>query len=326
MGGSRAGPMAIAATIGGVATLKPLPAADVDPAEPPPAPPPVVNLRGERAGLAIARFRSGHAALVLGGRFTDLPLARAAALPRDTLRFDPVSGLFGLAFAARAGGLTADPLRRRALSMAIDRDRIAHMLAVPGWIQTTSVVALGTPEIARPVMPDWTGLPLADRQAQARAIVAGWRGTGKPIPPLRVALPDGPGARQLFGLLAADWRAIGLDAVPVDPDDESADLRLIDEVAPADVASFYLRAFACERGVPCSAVADAVLIAARETPSLAERQARLAQADAMIDQVVPFIPLGAPVRWSLVAPTLDLYRDSPRGLHPLNELRSPFKR
>ena len=52
----------------------------------------------------------------------------------------------------------------------------------------------------------------------------------------------------------------------------------------------------------------------------------LTQADALITQTVPFIAFGPPIRWSLVAQRLDLYRDSPRAFHPLNELRSPPKR
>ena len=68
------------------------------------------------------------------------------------------------------------------------------------------------------------------------------------------------------------------------------------------------------------------LIAARYAPTLAERSVLLTQADALIAQTTPFIALGPPIRWSLVAPDLDLYRDSPRGLHPLNELHGPLKR
>jgi len=130
---------------------------------------------------------------------------------------------------------------------------------------------------------------------------------------------------MLFALIADDWRRIGVRAIAVAPGDP-ADLRLVDAVAPADVASFYLRAFACDQHVPCTAVSDQVLIAARFAPTLAERAVLLTQADALITQNTPFIALGAPIRWSLVAADLDLYRDSPRGIHPLNELRSPLKR
>ena len=60
-----------------------------------------IRLRGERAGLAVARFTTRQADLVIGGTIGDLPIARAADLPRNALVFDPVAGLFGLSFASR---------------------------------------------------------------------------------------------------------------------------------------------------------------------------------------------------------------------------------
>ena len=41
----------------------------------------------------------------------------------------------------------------------------------------------------------------------------------------------------------------------------------------------------------------------------------------MADQV-PFFPLANPLRWSLVAPGLDGYRDNPLALHPIATLRA----
>ncbi|MGN6122008.1 MAG: ABC transporter substrate-binding protein [Sphingomonas oligoaromativorans] len=325
MGGQHRGPFALASLRDGVAVLAPLPDPDADPEAGHLHRPPVVHLRGERAATAVARFAAGRSDLMLGGTFDDLPLAHVASLPRDTLRFDPVKGLFGLAFSDDGGDLIVDSDNRRALAMAVDRDRIAHLIGAPGWNPSAAIVAPGTPEIPTPIMPAWASRPLADRRAEAARIIANWQaGGGKPAP-LRVALPAGPGARMLFASIAADWRAIGVQAVRVAPD-APADLRLVDEVAPADIASFYLRAFACARQVPCTPVSEKVLLAARLAPTLYERSVLLTQADALITQTVPFIAFGPPVRWSLVAQRLDLYRDSPRAFHPLNELRSPPKR
>ena len=184
--------------------------------------------------------------------------------------------------------------------MAIDRDRIGRLIAMPGWTPATGIVPRGTPEIAEPALPDWSARPLADRQAEAQGIVG-----ANALPPLRVAMPAGPGARLLFAAIAADWRAIGVTALAVGPDDP-ANLRLIDEVAPGETAAFYLRSFACERGVVCTTASDSVLIAARVTPSLSERSVLFTQADALIAATAPFIALGPPIRWSLVAPDLDL--------------------
>jgi oligopeptide transport system substrate-binding protein len=324
MGDPGHGPFAIAAAERGAVLLRPLPARDADPDDPP-RPPPSVLLRGQSAGRAVAWFVAGRSDLVLGGRFADLPVAHAAELPRDTLRVDPVKGLFGLAFVRADTGFTADADNRRALAMAVDRERIGQRLDIPGWAPTTAIVATGTPEIAQPATPPWATLALADRKAQARGMIGRWRAAHGAPPVLRVAMPPGPGARLLFASIARDWQALGVPAVAVGPED-AADLRLVDEVAPGDLASFYLRAFACDRQVACTDVTDRLLVEARDADSLAERQVLLIQADALMADNTPFIALGQPVRWSLVAPGLDLYRDTPRAIHPLNELRTPLKR
>jgi peptide/nickel transport system substrate-binding protein len=77
-------------------------------------------LRAERAALAIIRFREGDAALVLGGRFTDLPLLVPAGIDRKAVRVDPVRGLLGLAVTGQ-GALLDDPTIRAAINMSIAR-------------------------------------------------------------------------------------------------------------------------------------------------------------------------------------------------------------
>src|SRR6266542_3357193 len=55
-----------------------------------------VLLVGASAAQAVAGFANGDSDLVLGGTFADLPYAWHAHLRRNTLRYDPASGLFGL--------------------------------------------------------------------------------------------------------------------------------------------------------------------------------------------------------------------------------------
>src|SRR5688572_15473283 len=80
-----------------------------------PAAEPAIVLRGEQAKLAAARFDEGLAELVTGGTIGDLPIARASDPPGNSLVFDPVAGLLGLAITRREGAL-ADPELRRALA------------------------------------------------------------------------------------------------------------------------------------------------------------------------------------------------------------------
>jgi peptide/nickel transport system substrate-binding protein len=275
-------------------------------------------LRAERAALAIVRFREGDAALVLGGRYSDLPLLVPAGIDRDAVRIDPVRGLLGLAVTG-TGKLLDDAGIRAAINMTIDRSQLPAVFPLGGWATSERILPdamdLGRP----PTDPDWSALSLEDRRAQARASVTRWRADNGDPPPLRIALPQGPGSTLLFGLIARDLAAIGLSArrVPMRGD---ADLRLIDEVAAYDSAIWYLGRIGCARKVQCSALADAQLQSASLASSEAERSARIAEAEALMVANNGYIPLGAPVRWSLVSKRLSGFQPSPRARHPLNHL------
>ena len=271
---------------------------------------PELLLRGERTAAAVARFAAGQADLVTGGTLADLPLARAARLPGNRLVFDPVAGLFGLSFAINEGPL-GDAAVRRAISMAVDRDALAAAFAVPTLQPRTSLSAAIAGELPQPAQPDWTASPMPMRRELASRSIAA---LPEPLR-VRVAVPDGPGYRLLFAYLRRDWRLIGIEAVRVAPA-QPAELRLIDEVAPALLAPWYLRHFTCDAARICDAAADQALQAARLAPTAAERQAQLAIADQILTGLTPFIALGTPVRWSLVSPRLTGFRPNPFARHP----------
>jgi peptide/nickel transport system substrate-binding protein len=258
---------------------------------------PELIIRGETAPLAVARFVSGGSDLVTGGTLGDLPVARAGNPAANALRFDPAAGLFGIEF-VRDRGLTADVTVRRALSMAVDRDALVAALDVPGWQPRLSVAPAGLAELPQPALPDWSELPLAERQRQAAATIASLGSEERPT--IRVGMPAGPGYRVVFAYLSRDWRAIGVDAEPVSMA-QWADVRLIDVVAPTTLASWYLRHVACAGARPCAPAADALIAAARMTRSEPERRRLLAEADVAITEANLFIPIAPPVRWFLVS-------------------------
>lgn len=259
-----------------------------------------IVLRGENAAWAVARFAEDRADYVTGGTIGDLPIARAANLGGNSLRFDPAAGLFGLAF-TRDGGLFGDAAARRALSMAIDRADLVAALDVPDLQPRESVVSPDLDDGPAPALPSWSESPAPMRRELAQRTLAGLAG-GKPVV-VRVALPPGLGYRTLFAHLKRDWRAIGVEAQRVGLN-EQADLRLVDAVAPTADATAYLRAFSCDVSAVCDAEADEFLATARAAPTPAEREAALAQADRLITAAGLFIPIAAPVRWSLVSPRL----------------------
>ncbi len=259
--------------------------------------PSICAASGRRSPLRdlAARWADG----VLGGRFTDLPIVRAAEdIAPAALRIDPASGLFGLAFAAAGpDGFTGTPTMRRALSMAIDRDALTAAFALPNWRTETRIVGGDVDDLPAASTPDWAGQPIETRRTDALAAIEIWRGAHGAPPVLRVAMPAGPGSRLLFAHIKADWRRIGITAVAVPR-------RRAGRSAPdrrgraGEIASWYLRRFSCAMRVPCTPESERALMAARNAPTLAERTVMLREADRLITANAPFIALARPLRWS----------------------------
>ena len=283
-----------------------------------------VELRGVSAPTAIARFMDGSVDGVFGGRMADFPVYVGSRISRAGLVVDPVPGLFGLAV-VNADGFLANDRNRDAISMAIDRARAIGAFGLDEWTpQATLRLSqnLRSPA-ADPLLPPWIELDMAQRKARAATIVAAYKSTGRNIAPLRIALPQGPGSRILFAWIAADLRAIGLRAQRVAMTD-AADLRLIDEVAPADDAIWAFRRLTCGSAdrISCNREADALLKEAEAAADPEERDAKIAEAEVIMVRYAAWIPLATPLRWSVVSPRLNGVRANNRGEHPLNRLRT----
>lgn len=274
-----------------------------------------VRVRSEPAALAVARFQSREIAMVTGGSFVDLALARAARPAAAQFQVDPVYGLFGLAVASDSKALS-DPSVRKALAMAIDRERIVRSFGVSSWQAQYAVLPAQLDSAAPPAALEWVQQTLAERVARARQLI----GNPARLPVLRVALPMGAGSRLLFAEIAADWRKIGVQARAVGAGDQ-ADLRLIDEVAPQSAAFWYLARLSCARGLPCDQATEAALNAARIAGTSTERVQALAEADGKLAERQIFIPIALPLRWSLATANLRGFRPNAFAAHPLQRLR-----
>ncbi len=310
-GGIGSGPYQMGGTSGGAPLLS-LPAGE----DGEPASEPSILLRGDSAAAAVTRFSAGEAELVLGGTVGDLLLARVGQV-HARLMLDPVQGLFGLSFASLEGPL-GDPAVRRAMAMAVDRDALAAALNVRGYEARATLAPAVLGELPRPFAPEWAALAAAERVAQARRTIAAL-GLAARLR-VRVAMPDGPGYRIAFAFLRRDWHMIGIDAVRVPANAAAAELRLIDEVAPAVLATWYLRHFSCDAARVCDAEADRALADARAARTLQERRLHLARADQILGGLTAYIPLGGPIRWSLVGQRLTGFRPNPFARHPAGEL------
>ena len=275
-----------------------------------------VLLSGSPAADSVRAFAENKADLVLGGTFADLPLAQRVKLPRGALRFDPASGLFGLV-PARRGGPLDNPEIRRLLAQALDRGNFVSALAVPALAGRATLLEPGLDGLPAPTVPTWFGTSLGDRLPALRQQADRLFGKDKPV--ISVALPDGPGADLLYQELVRDWGAIGLNlerAAPGTP----ADLALLDEVAPSSSPAWFIRRFRCDVALVCDADADKLMEAARDTPIPAQRYALLAQAASRIDDAQLFIPIAAPVRWSLVSGRIQGFSGNRYARHTLTDL------
>jgi oligopeptide transport system substrate-binding protein len=275
-----------------------------------------VVLSGSAAQPAVQAFAAGKADLVLGGTFADLPFAQRVRLPRGTLRFDPASGLFGLV-PVRAGSDLDKPDVRRLLSQAINRDALVGAFAVPGLAARGTVLEPGLDGIPAPAVPAWLAVPLDTRRA---ALVAeANRLFAKQKPTIQIELPQGPGADLLLQELSRDWGALGFN-VERAASRATADFRLIDAVAPSSSPAWFVRQFRCEATPVCDPDADALMDAARQSQVPAQRYALLVQAAGKIDDGQLFLPLTAPVRWSLVSGRIQGFAGNRFAVHTLTDL------
>jgi ABC-type oligopeptide transport system substrate-binding subunit len=271
----------------------------------------ILAVRALPAEQAVKAFSDGAVELVLDGRLANLPLADVGPLSRGTVRLDAAQGIMGLRV-ANAEGLLAEPARREALSMAIERESLLAPFNIAGWTPSSrlvpSAVAGNAPE-------RWAALTLEQRQARARAAIAAYGGPDKAR--VRVALPAGPGSDMLFTQLAEDWAAIGVTAVRV-AEGKPADLEFVDALARLGGRRWYLDQFACVvHRTLCSPEADALVADAAKEPDPVARGTMLAEAEERLTAMNGFIPFGAPVRWSLVRGNIDGFAENRWALHPL---------
>ncbi len=308
---------------GSTAALSPLPPAGSQIAEAEEQPGPEVLIWGASAPRAVAQFEEGDAAVVLGGRFEDWPLIAAADIPQERIMIDPVDGLFGLAVVAE-DGLLGTEIGRNAVAMAIVRSQLPGALDASAWPARITIRSRVRAQGAIDVIyPAWLDFSPDERRARARAIVADWRSNnGGDRPALRIALPEGPGARILFARLRTDLASVGIDTRLVNLNSD-ADLRLIDEVAPSSDPAWYLRRLGCGRGHSCGPSTTRLLEEIDAATGRATRAEAIAAAEEAITRHSGFIALAAPLRWSLVADRTPGLRPNPRGRHSLIRLQPP---
>jgi peptide/nickel transport system substrate-binding protein len=142
---------------------------------------------------------------------------------------------------------------------------------------------------------------------------------------IAIVLPDGPGATILFDRLASDWAAVGIKLLRADKG-TPADLRLVDAVAPSSSPAWFVRSFRCAAVPLCSEDADKAMDSARTATVAEQRAAFFQEANRLLEEKTLFIPLAAPVRWSLVGKRIDGFAENIVARHPLMGLGERLSR
>lgn len=207
--------------------------------------------------------------------------------------------------------------------MAIDRSALIQPFGLNGW-RAASWIVPPQQFATRPYLDDrWAGASIDDRRRVAAGRIAQWTSqSGKPAV-VRVSLPRGPGSELLLRQLAGAWAPIGVGIKQV-PLGERADLELRDTLARYPSARWFLNQFNCRlKASLCSPEADALVRQSLMERDATARELLLIDAHAALTAREAFIPLGAPVRWSLVRGSIRNYLPNPWGLHPLFPLSQP---
>lgn len=278
-------------------------------------------VRAIPAEEAVTLFAGGEVDLVLAGTVAHLPLADTGPLSAGTVRLDAPLGLFGLQV-MRAEGLLADSSLREAVAMAINREDLMQPLNFAGWQASTWIYPLALAGESGPQEERWAGLTLAERRAIASRRVSGWKTSNagaerNGVAQLTVAMPAGPGNNLLFEEIREDLAGIGVEAVR-STEEAGADLVLRDSLARYYSPRWYLNQFHCSLDIGiCSPAADELVAEALEARDLIEKNQIYAEAQAALIAEQVFIPLGQPVRWSLVRAGVPGYEENQWGLHAL---------
>jgi oligopeptide transport system substrate-binding protein len=205
--------------------------------------------------------------------------------------------------------LARDPRWRQAVSLAVDRRRLAAAIggsaatslvppATPGWGAGGGAAGTGGGGIAPACAA------CAHDPARARALIAKVEGARAPVP---LAVPAGADAQAIADRLSADLAAAGIKTTPTPSPAAGSPLTLVRRTAPYPRPAAFLTAPFATRGPAnptgyTSRPVDRLLDQARATADDPARTALLRQAEAAILADLPATPLVTDRHAAVLAP------------------------
>lgn len=275
---------------------------------------------------AIRRFRAGQAHTL--GDFPASQLRPLQARLGETVRIAPYRGSYYWVFNTRKPPFD-DARVRRALSMAVDRDRIVERLLGQGNPPAYGVVPPGLGGYGKAVRPDWATWPMPRRLAEARRLLAA-AGYGADRPLVVEARFNSDVDHRRVGIaLASFWKPLGVQLRLFNTEAtlhfaalKSADFTLARSgwIGDLSAAENFLAVHRSEAGALNysgyrSAAYDRALAAGLAEPDPARRNARLAEAEAILVADAPVLPLYFYVSKNLVSPCLTGWQDNLANAH-----------
>lgn len=276
----------------------------------------------EDDNASLRRFQAGE--LDVTQRFPPEQLDRLRKEKSKTLRTSAGRGSTMLSLNTRNKPFD-DPRVRRALAIALDRDvltgRILRNTAEPAYsIVPTSITDYSSAQ------PDWARKPLAERQKEARALLAA-AGFG-PNKPLRFTMQyyTESKTRTLAVAMVSMWRAIGVNCELINKDLGSIissvqsgayTVSLYAWYSSFDDPGTYLDLMMTKQRASITGYSnpqyDAAVRAANTLPDPGERLKALSRAEALMMRDLPIIPLFFAQGQKLVAARVEGWVENPRG-------------
>jgi len=221
-----------------------------------------------------------------------------------------------------------DPRIRRALALAVDRDRLAANALRGTKSPAPTLVPDGFPGYMRPA-----GQNAACDEARRLLAEAGFPG-GKGLRPLQILYNSSDQHRVVFEAVQEMWRReLGVQVELASQEYKLAaqarrtgEYDLIRSTWPADYCDplTFLDVFTSASGNNytrwANAEYDRLIAAARSTADPAARSAALAQAEALLLAEAPIIPLYHYTNYYLVHPSVHGWSGNPMDRRPLKQL------
>lgn len=282
----------------------------------------VVFYPTENQGTSLSRFKAGELDVILN--FPADQIDRIRESMPASLHITPALGVYYVAPNTRTAPFN-DYRVRRALALAIDRETIVTRLLPPGTLAATNIVPPITNGYSG-TRADYSDTPLELRLEEARALLSD-AGFG-PHNPLSFAFKTDPieQNRRIAVALTSMWRAIGAvvetdttGASDVNRDGRTGNFEMIRWTwfGPYNDAATFLGLLESTNRANVSGYSNPAFDSKLRTANAARdperRRALLAEAEAILNQDQPVIPLYFHAGRRLVSPVVQGWIDNSRS-------------